>query len=890
MSQLDRHEMDVARSLMNMAHVPNDGINQRNHRNLPINTTQATQTIVQPQQHYATNDQGQVFKPEHDQGGGSRATHRPHLSHQHHYQHPEPPSHPTTPVPKPKQRYYRDTSPAPAPVTMNRERTLQDHLYRQQILAGIAPENIIPTPQRPQANTDIQGLPSIIQISNDGVFVPHIPPASYIPRTQYPVPPGEYDSRGSTPTGHGHYLEIPAERQLQNQQVFEREHPTPAFAPNAPGNGHYSGWNGAQGYNVGYQMNMNATYQNIGYTQNAYTNQGYYQRPMSAFHPNLGNAGYESGSYIGVKNEPDADHHMLDYPYHTSNVVKAEPEADHRHYTLGHLLNPAYVKNEHDDEARRYMLGGPVHASNAVKNELEEDAQQYMLDDRKYTPDVLKDEHDIDNQQYILRTQAHSPDPGYNLHARTPRSVPALKYEVHPTAFQSEPIKPESASCDARFYLPVKTEGAEDPGEDPRETRVLDRNHFQQAMGETLEHSLAASHQIVESPIKEEPEFDKAPEAHPIGMENNVEQSPAMEDGDTTVKEKPVSDIGHEHTVSAVKFQLAVDILTPLLGHREIALNLTRYMDVQDLINLQATSRSARTFIIKNQPKVIRLQTHRSRTASFIFPWRCYQSLWFKRFLINDEIVPFSIPNTPGTVIAYTVSFRWLQMIRSRDRTVHSIITALSKAKYPFPRRYKSAIYKLWFLMDIPDTKRRQWTLSNRNLWTDLDLFMAIFFIIRIDMFVKIERGNKTGGQRRLIMAQPSLKFCLDVLTGKALRNDLELLAAFIRWHYSPRDGDILPEGGEVFGVPTEEVGSLQYEGYGEGRERMAKLRRPDELIIREASRRRLDFQDMYRRIFNHAEAGRFAVCERPNSVWDQEMKRATEGCNGDVQEALRLD
>ncbi|KAL4936001.1 hypothetical protein BDV06DRAFT_217001 [Aspergillus oleicola] len=171
-------------------------------------------------------------------------------------------------------------------------------------------------------------------------------------------------------------------------------------------------------------------------------------------------------------------------------------------------------------------------------------------------------------------------------------------------------------------------------------------------------------------------------------------------------------------------------------------------------------------------------------------------------------------------------------MVKFRDRTVHSIITALQRAGYPFPRRFKSAIFKLWFLMDIPDTKRRQWTVLNRNLWTDLDLFMAIFFIIRIDMFMKIERGNRTGGQRKLIMAQPSLKFCLDVLTGDALQNDIELLAAFVRWRYKPREGEFLPEGAEVFGVPTEEIGSLQYEEYGEGRERMAKLRRPDELII----------------------------------------------------------
>ncbi|KAL3478378.1 hypothetical protein BJX99DRAFT_256495 [Aspergillus californicus] len=322
-----------------------------------------------------------------------------------------------------------------------------------------------------------------------------------------------------------------------------------------------------------------------------------------------------------------------------------------------------------------------------------------------------------------------------------------------------------------------------------------------------------------------------------------------------------------------------LNIMHDLLEHPDIFLVITEELHAIDLINLQKTSQPLKAFVIEYLPKIIQLQVQRRLClAAHIFPWRCYRNLWFTLPMPRNKPVPGVINPPPGAVVTFSPSFRWLQMVKYRDQTVNCILRALKDARCGFPRRYKGAILKLWFLMDIPDMKRREWTIKNLNLWTDLDLFMAILFVVRLDMFVKTKRGNNTGGQRRLMMAQPTLTFCHDVLTGSALRDDMELLAAFVRWRFDPPPGKFQRE---VFGVPPSEVGSLQYEYYGKKSPRTVKLSRPDEIILHEARRRKLNFKNMYRLVFIHAQTGRFSACERPNATWDQEvaaMLKETDG------------
>ncbi|KAL4753195.1 hypothetical protein BDW72DRAFT_210677 [Aspergillus terricola var. indicus] len=741
-------EMDVARSLIHLAHVP-DGNENRNQN---LDASAALDTQLHPVSQDSTSETAQsepqhsVIKTEPTEGENGAP-----IQQAYNINYLRPPAQHITPIPTPVQCPPQAGAHAHAPVLalpMAGGEALQGHLIRQQLLAGIPPEDIITIDRRsqesPNTNVNTPENPSLIHISNQGVFFPHVPPATYIPRTAYPVS-NVNRMKGRDPPAR--YLIVPEETPSNHKSNLERA-PTTFVTGNTAGN-----TVGAYG-NIEHHLGPTDVSLNMGeYAHGAYMPLGYTQ-PVNAFNSNR--AEYLFGSHTAIKNEPIA-----------------------------------------------------------------------------VTP------------RHILRSQGTNTfDPRFVEKAYVPYGFPSSQYEGYPGLRSNWLQKPST----------------EDPG---RGYRTM------------YEHDRATPRT-----------YQSTNQAHTAGGSGASQHK-----ADTP--ERPLTDSqSTQNFIEGVSHDVHLDtfnILLALLKHPEIAVLLTGELCVQDLINLQSTSKACHSFMVKYLPKIVRLQTLRwSRVASHIFPWRCYSKLRFRRIAIDNEIDPFSTACCVDSVVASTASFRWLQMVRSRDQTVHAILACLQRAGYGFPSRYRFAIFKLWFLMDIPDTARRVWTVQNRNLWTDLDLFMAIFFIVRLDMYVKIVRKNQTGGQRRLIMAQPSLYLCRDMLLGHALRNDIELLSALIRWRYNPRLSEVLE--GEIFGVPSADAGSLQYEGYGKGRERDKKLRRPDEVILREAQRRRLDVQQMYVRIFIHGQPQAFTQCERPLIPWDLEVRNATRDCDDPIGPFLVID
>ncbi|KAL4977087.1 hypothetical protein BDW66DRAFT_150402 [Aspergillus desertorum] len=747
-SHPDCREMDVARSLIHLAHIPkgNESRNQKLDADAGLDIQYHPQIQDASPRTTQSEPQQSVIKTEPADGQDGAPLHQAYNNNTF----CRPSDQHITPVPTslqyPPQTQAHAHGPAPARM-VGGGKALQGHLIRQQLLAGIPPEDIITIDRRPQenliTNVNTPENPSLIHISNQGVFFPHVPPATYIPRTAYPL-----INENRIKEGVGRYLTVPEERLFNHRPTFERAPTT--FVANIARN------NIAAYGNLDHHAEAtNAFFANrSAYDHGAYVPLEYTQPPASAINPNA--AGYLFGSHAFVKNEPAA-------------------------------------------MAPRYML-------------------------RSQRTDTL--------------------DPGFAETAHVPHTLLSSQYEGYP-----------SLQLNRMQTTPTK---------DPR------RRH-----GAMTEYDEATPQSLPDTN-----------QAHAAGGSDSRQAK-----ADTF--DLPSTDPHNNQTVvKDDRYDGSLDtfnILFALLKYPEIAVLLTGELCVQDLINLQATSKACHDFIVKYLPKIVRLQTlRRSRVASHIFPWRCYSKLRYRRLAIDNEIAPFSTALPVDSVVASTASFRWLQMVRSRDKTVHIILNCLQRAGYGFPSRYRFAIFKIWFLMDIPDTARRVWTVKNRNLWTDLDLFMAIFFIVRLDMYVKIVRKNQSGGQRRLIMAQPSLYLCRDMLLGHALRDDMELLSALIRWRYNPRPGEVLEA--EVFGVPSAEVGSLQYEGYGKGREQNKKLRRPDEVILREAQRRRLDVQQMYVRIFIHGQPQVFTRCERPLVPWDLEVRNASQGYDTPIGPFLVLD
>ncbi|OJJ07971.1 hypothetical protein ASPVEDRAFT_34151 [Aspergillus versicolor CBS 583.65] len=768
-----------------------------------------------------------------------------------------------------------------APMSMNNgNQSLQSHLIRQQIIAGIAPENIMTiNQQQRQANDNRQATPNLVQITNEGVSFPSVSPATFIPHASYSNPLGNVNETNHRPVAHpgryGQFLGVPdvGPRPTLEQRAtpitWESMSPNfpwghPAYPPPAPMGTNTPIIGARTRIPHGYQRTPNPLVSNFNPNEVGYGGtpvvkdevNGYQgQQGMPPYlNPSLDDEfpprinGPSSPFSVFPKTEPDADQPLQSIPDYPIPPIDSRMPSSTTSHTHGFSVAP---KAETDvDEILKSISNYPI--PNIEVPNLEDELFGGMNGPTHDYPVAPKSELDADQSQqgmsdYLFQYFDRGLPAGLSDHTHAPPSVPRIKPEHNPYSTEPYGMGRLARPYTPQAYRSMTTRVSQDISQSP---------------------SVVGPHGPTVVQWQRPPSLESVKSRHPSAApEDGNDQKPADKDVSQTI-----------------------NILHTIITHPDIALRITEELGIEDLINLQITSKAFCTFTIKYLPKIIRLQAlHKSRVACHIFPWRCYQRLWFKRPALDYDAQRLSGVHSNGPVTAYTVSLRWLQMVRYRDETVHSIIHALTSAGYGFPYRYKPAIFKLWFLMDIPDMKRRMWTIQNRNLWTDLDLFMATLFIVRIDLYVKTARENASGGQRRLIMAQRGLKFCLDVLTGNILRTEMELLKELVRWRYNPLPGEVLQ--GDLFGVPAAEVGSLQYEYYGRGqRDGRKKLQRPDQIVLLETRRRQLNLDDMYQRIFLYAQPQEFTVCDRPNSLWDEEIKRAVRSLGVRIQDILRLD
>ncbi|RHZ54678.1 uncharacterized protein CDV56_103877 [Aspergillus thermomutatus] len=278
------------------------------------------------------------------------------------------------------------------------------------------------------------------------------------------------------------------------------------------------------------------------------------------------------------------------------------------------------------------------------------------------------------------------------------------------------------------------------------------------------------------------------------------------------------------------------NMLRSFIYHPSMAFLAFDHLEIEDVINLHLTCKRFHQFVRSVLAIIVMRKAAQKAPESLrTFPFLCYYGLcdrWSAPPGLRLNDVTYIIP-----------SVRWLKMILYREAVVKDIMERMADMGWKLPNRCATVVKKLWFLMDIPDNRRRTWTIRKKTLWTDNDLFLAAYFIVQLDMLFTDSRARKKqGSMRRLLMAQPSLALLWDVLRDAALTTHYETLKAYVRWQYTPPAHEA---GLFVFGVPPNEVGSLQWEGYGR-RARNVKFQRPDELVLREIKDRNLDMQRMY--------------------------------------------
>ncbi|PGH12405.1 hypothetical protein AJ80_06712 [Polytolypa hystricis UAMH7299] len=296
---------------------------------------------------------------------------------------------------------------------------------------------------------------------------------------------------------------------------------------------------------------------------------------------------------------------------------------------------------------------------------------------------------------------------------------------------------------------------------------------------------------------------------------------------------------------------------------------LAKHMRLQEMLICYRISKRFHQVINFSITTVINTQAlYRAPASSKIFPFRCYAKLCmpdpaFRSHPDNTRAAAGETRTVP--------SFRWLQMICFRDMVCHQIMAIMDEDGVPLPEKCEVAMKKVWFLMDIPENTRRIAAVQNPELFTDADLFFATMFFVKVDMrFTDPVSGSGSDGMRRLMMCQPSLSVLWKTLKRVELRSKLEIARLYFRC-FSPPEGEERRVG--LLGIPQNEIGIGRYENWGRTGSRVV-LQRPDELVLKESIRRRLDLHENYKDMFLWGYVNQSTMENAPSRSYSHEVER----------------
>jgi len=161
--------------------------------------------------------------------------------------------------------------------------------------------------------------------------------------------------------------------------------------------------------------------------------------------------------------------------------------------------------------------------------------------------------------------------------------------------------------------------------------------------------------------------------------------------------------------------------------------------------------------------------------------------------------------------------------------------------------------------MDVPLSVPRVLLIHNQAYFSKRTLAVLTMFFIKLDMFFT-DPINYTGGEhvvRECLLAEHSLTTMWNWLRGADGTTRLDALRMWVKHSYKrpPRPGPetketqkILDERAQlpIMNIPANMVGRWGYELRGKGDQRLI---RPDELVLRESVRRKMDLQKQWLRM-----------------------------------------
>lgn len=289
---------------------------------------------------------------------------------------------------------------------------------------------------------------------------------------------------------------------------------------------------------------------------------------------------------------------------------------------------------------------------------------------------------------------------------------------------------------------------------------------------------------------------------------------------------------GAEHEADGIKALAATDgpqfnLFGAVINRPDLLVEFTTHLEIEDLISLYAISRDFHDQVDSRFTTVIMAQAQiKAPESAEVFHFKAYKS-----FCMPDPALR-PHPRLPNE-IRLIPSFRWLRMVLYRERAVTEIIEILAGEGLKMPARASVTLKRIWLTMDIPTNAKRIGLMHNTNFWTDVDLYLAVMFSVRLDMlFNDPDDSFPEVALRMLFLGQRSLTPLWNALKRTSFTSHIEVAQAQVRYFYNPppRWRNV-----SIFGVRPSEFSTISRDATSSMR-----LLRIDELVLREMSRREL--------------------------------------------------
>ncbi|PHH87798.1 hypothetical protein CDD83_8384 [Cordyceps sp. RAO-2017] len=258
-----------------------------------------------------------------------------------------------------------------------------------------------------------------------------------------------------------------------------------------------------------------------------------------------------------------------------------------------------------------------------------------------------------------------------------------------------------------------------------------------------------------------------------------------------------------------------MDLVTALCQRVELAVELAKHLGAADLLRLYSVSRAFHDALDGHLLSSIRqVIAYRAAEAGRTFPFKLY-----RRHLVRDpagrtwaeQVGAGQMDEQRRRQVRTVPGIKYLQLVLVRDRCCREILAMMARHGHRTPPTMYRTLLRTWLLMEVPTSRQREALMRNRELWTDVDLYNAQLFVLKLGMhFNDPIYGTLTYDVPSLMLGQRGLYPLWQALTRRRFTGLEEILRARVRYdfEFEPGPGTETFHDLTVWGVPRSRAGS----------------------------------------------------------------------------------